>query len=153
MNPFKTAYQSPPPPSQHAALAKHMHAAHLADCLQLAEQGIIPPWEDSDIILQEDEERLLLAVSNAGGLALKHTPTASTNAGLFADLPTYTRTTTAALGMTANANAQAVVNRALQAGWITQTYSEADGCYVLDCTAMGMIMLERQAQQKEWGDD
>ena len=153
MTPFNTAYQSPPPVSQHAALAKHMHDAHLADCLDLAMRGIIPVWEDSDIILQEDEERLLLAVSNAGGLALKHTPTASTHAGLFADLPTYTRTTTAALGMTANANAQAVVNRALQAGWITQTYSEADGCYVLDCTARGMIMLERQAQQKEWGDD
>ena len=153
MNPFHTAYQSPPPPSQHAALAKHMHAAHLADCLQLAEQGIIPCWEDSDIILQEDEERLLNAILDAGGLAMRHTQTASTHVGLFQDLPTYTRTSTAALGMTANANAQAVVNRALQAGWITQTYSEADGCYVLDCTAMGMIMLERQAQQKEWGDD
>ena len=150
---WSTAYQSPPPPSQHAALAKHMHAAHLADCLQLAEQGIIPCWHDQDIILQEDEERLLNAILDVGGLHMRHTPTASTHAGLFAELPTYTRTTTAALGMTANANAQAVVNRALQAGWITQTYSEADGCYVLDCTARGMIMLERQAQQKEWGDD
>ena len=134
-------------------LRRHMHDAHLADCLDLAMRGIIPVWEDSDIILQEDEERLLLAVSNAGGLALKHTPTASTNAGLFADLPTYTRTTTAALGMTANANAQAVVNRALQAGWITQTYSEADGCYVLDCTALGVLKLDQQIQQREWGDD
>ena len=152
-HPHATAYQSPPPPSQHAALSRHMHAAHLADCLQLAEQGIIPCWEDSDIILQEDEERLLLAVSNAGGLYLRHTPTASTHAGLFADLPTYTRTTTAALGMTANANAQAVVNRALQAGWITQTYSEADGCYVLDVSRLGCHKLDQHQQQKEWGDD
>lgn len=153
MNPYAAAYQSPPPASQHAALSKHMHDAHLADCLGLAMRGIIAPWEDSDIILQEDEERLLLAVSNAGGLALKHTPTASTHAGLFDDLPAYTRTTTAALGMTANANAQAVVNRALQAGWITQTYSEADGCYVLDVSMRGMLKLEQHHQQKEWGDD
>lgn len=153
MNPFHTAYQSPPPPSQHAALARHMHAAHLADCLDLAMRGIIPVWEDSDIILQEDEERLLLAVSNAGGLALKHTPTHGTSSGLFDDLPTYTRTTTAALGMTANANAQAVVNRALQAGWITQTYSEADGCYVLDVSQLGCHKLEMHQQQREWGDD
>ena len=150
---FDTAYQSPPPASQHAALGKHMHDAHLADCLDLAMQGIVCPWDDSDIILQEDEERLLNAILDAGGLHMRHTQTASTDTGLFQDLPTYTRTSTAALGMTANANAQAVVNRALQAGWITQTYSEADGCYVLDCTARGMIMLERQAQQKEWGDD
>ena len=134
-------------------LRRHMHDAHLADCLDLAMRGIIPVWEDSDIILQEDEERLLLAVSNAGGLALKHTPTASSRAGLFADLPTYTRTTTAALGMTANANAQAVVNRALQAGWITQTYSEADGCYVLDVTQLGCHKLDQHQQQREWGDD
>lgn len=134
-------------------LRRHMHDAHLADCLDLAMRGIIPCWEDSDIILQEDEERLLLAVSNAGGLSLKHTPTQGTSSGLFADLPTYTRTTTAALGMTANANAQAVVNRALQAGWITQTYSEADGCYVLDVSMLGMLKLEQHHQQKEWGDD
>ena len=153
MNPYHTAFQSPPTASHHAALAKHMHDAHLADCLDLAMRGIIPVWEDSDIILQEDEERLLLAISNQGGLYLRHTPTASTQAGLFADLPTYTRTTTAALGMTANANAQAVVNRALQAGWITQTYSEADGCYVLDVTALGCYKMEVHANQKEWGDD
>ena len=150
---YATAYQSPPPASQHAAFAKHMHDAHLADCLDLAMRGIIPVWEDSDIILQEDEERLLLAVSNAGGLALKHTPTQGTSSGLFNDLPTYTRTTTAALGMTANANAQAVVNRALQAGWITQTYSEADECYVLDVSMLGMLKLDQHHQQKEWGDD
>ena len=153
MNPFHTAYQSPPPPSQHAALARHMHAAHLADCLQLAEQGIIPPWHDQDIILQEDEERLLNAILDAGGLHMRHTQTASQDTGLFEDLPTYTRTTTAALGMTANANAQAVVNRALQAGWITQTYSEADGCYVLDVSQLGCHKLEMHQQQKEWGDD
>lgn len=153
MTPFHTAYQSPPPPSQHAALAKHMHAAHLADCLDLAMRGIIAPWEDSDIILQEDEERLLNAILDAGGLAMRHTQTASQDTGLFQDLPTYTRTSTAALGMTANANAQAVVNRALQAGWITQTYSEADGCYVLDCTALGVLKLDQQIQQREWGDD
>ena len=153
MNPHATAYQSPPPASQYAALAKHMHDAHLADCLDLAMRGVIPPWEDSDIILQEDEERLLNAILDAGGLHMRHTQTASQDTGLFQDLPTYTRTSTAALGMTANANAQAVVNRALQAGWITQTYSEADGCYVLDCTARGMIQLERHHQQKEWGDD
>ena len=134
-------------------LRKHMHDAHLTDCLDLAMRGIIPVWEDSDIILQEDEERLLLAISNQGGLYLRHTPTASTHAGLFDDLPTYTRTTTAALGMTANANAQAVVNRALQAGWITQTYSEADGCYVLDVTQLGCHKLDQHQQQREWGDD
>ena len=150
---FNTAYQSPPPASQHAALAKHMHDAHLADCLDLAMRGIIPPWEDSDIILQEDEERLLNAILDAGGLPMRHTQTASTHVGLFQDLPTYTRTSTAALGMTANANAQAVVNRALQAGWITQTYSEADGCYVLDVSMLGMLKLEQHHQQKEWGDD
>ena len=150
---YATAYQSPPPASQHAALAKHMHAAHLADCLQLAEQGIIPPWHDQDIILQEDEERLLNAILDAGGLHMGHTQTASQDTGLFQDLPTYTRTSTAALGMTANANAQAVVNRALQAGWITQTYSEADGCYVLDVTALGCYKMEVHANQKEWGDD
>lgn len=148
-----TAYQSPPPSHTHAALAKHMHDAHLADCLDLAMRGIIAPWDDSDIILQEDEERLLLAISDAGGLILKHHPTSSSNTGLFNDLPTYTRTTTAALGMTANANAQAVVNRALQAGWITQTYSEADGCYVLDVSMLGMLKLEQHHQQKEWGDE
>ena len=153
MNPFHTAYQSPLPPSKHAALARHMHAGHLADCLELAEQGIIGPWEDSDIILQEDEERLLNAILDAGGLHMRHTQTASQDTGLFQDLPTYTRTSTAALGMTANANAQAVVNRALQAGWITQTYSEADGCYVLDCTALGVLKLDQQIQQREWGDD
>lgn len=148
-----TAFQSTPPPSYHAALSRHMHAAHIADCMDLAMQGIIAPWEDSDIILQEDEERLLLAISDAGGLALKQTPTHGTSIGLFADLPSYTRTTTAALGMTANANAQAVVNRALQAGWITQTYSEADQCYVLDVSMLGMLKLEQHNQQKEWGDD
>ena len=153
MNPFHTAYQSPPPASQHAALAKHMHDAHLADCLDLAMRGIIGPWEDSDIILQEDEERLLNAILDAGGLHMRHTQTASQDTGLFQDLPTYTRTSTAALGMTANANAQAVVNRALQAGWITQTYSEADGCYVLDVTALGCYKMEIHANQKEWGDD
>ena len=135
------------------ALRRHMHDAHLADCLDLAMRGVIPPWEDSDIILQEDEERLLNAILDAGGLHMRHTPTASTHAGLFDDLPTYTRTSTAALGMTANANAQAVVNRALQAGWITQTYSEADGCYVLDVSMLGMLKLDQQIQQREWGDD
>ena len=134
-------------------LRRHMHAAHLADCLDLAMRGIIAPWDDSDIILQEDEERLLNAILDAGGLHMRHTQTASTDTGLFQDLPTYTRTSTAALGMTANANAQAVVNRALQAGWITQTYSEADGCYVLDVSMLGMLKLEQHHQQKEWGDD
>ena len=134
-------------------LRRHMHDAHLADCLDLATRGIIPPWDDSDIILQEDEERLLNAILDAGGLHMRHTQTASQDTGLFQDLPTYTRTSTAALGMTANANAQAVVNRALQAGWITQTYSEADGCYVLDVTALGCYKMEVHANQKEWGDD
>ena len=150
---FTNAFASPPHESMHKDLGEDMKRAHQSDCLELAMQGVVCPWDDSDIILQEDEERLLLAVSNAGGLALKHTPTASTHAGLFDDLPTYTRTTTAALGMTANANAQAVVNRALQAGWITQTYSEADGCYVLDVSMLGMLKLEQHHQQKEWGDD
>lgn len=150
---FNNAFARPPHESMHKDLGEDMKRAHQSDCLELAMQGVVCPWDDSDIILQEDEERLLLAISNQGGLALKHTPTASTHAGLFDDLPTYTRTTTAALGMTANANAQAVVNRALQAGWITQTYSEADGCYVLDCTALGCHKLTQQQDQREWGDE
>lgn len=152
MSNYETAYQSPPPVHEHAALARHMHQAHQADCLDLAMRGIIPPWHDQDIILQEDEERLLTAILDAGGLALRHTVVASSGEGLFPELPTYTRTTTAALGMTANANAQAVVNRALQAGWITQTYSEADGCYMLDVSALGAMKYEQHLQQREWGD-
>lgn len=150
---FSSAFSNPPPEPYHKALGEQMRQAHLDDCLSLAMQGIVCPWDDSDIILQEDEERLLNAILDAGGLHMRHTQTASQDTGLFQDLPTYTRTSTAALGMTANANAQAVVNRALQAGWITQTYSEADGCYVLDCTALGVLKLDQQIQQREWGDD
>jgi hypothetical protein len=146
-----TAYQSPPPLHEHDALRQAMHDAHLADCELLARQGFLPPWINDDIILQEDEDRLLTAIIDNGGL-----PTADM-VDMYNDTPFRTATVTpeiaATLGMRALANAQAVVNRALQAGWIERNFSEAEQNYLLDVTPLGMFMWEAHHQQKEWGDD
>lgn len=149
-NPYHNAFQSPP--HDQDGMRKHMEAAHLADLHDMATQGFTPPWETDDIILQVDEEKLLNLIADNGGFKMTRAASASGSWGLFDDMPTYTNAITLALGMNANANSQAVVNRCLSAGWIKQEYSEADECYILDLTAIGAYKLELHTQSKEWGE-
>lgn len=135
------------------ALRERMIAAHQADLNEFAEAGYIPPWIDCDIILQIDESKLLNHIADNGGIVLSRIQQGTTSTPLFPDLPRMTQSTTAALGMIANANAKAVIERCKDNGWVVQSYSEADEAYRLDVTVAGLARMDAAEQEKEWDRD
>lgn len=134
-------------------LRERMIRAHQADLDDMAAQGFIPTWIECDVILQVDESRLLNHIADNGGITLSRVQQGTASTPLFPDLPRITQSTTAALGMIANANAKAVIQRCKDNGWIVQTYSEADDAYRLDVTPAGMLRMDMAEQEREWGGD
>lgn len=105
-------------------LREAMIASHQRDLADLKQRGILPPWVERDIILQEDEFKLLSLIDDVISLPLDEytTEQGETDAGLFGTLPTYTkrRNVTGAIGMRADNNSAAVINRSLKNGWIVE---------------------------------
>lgn len=141
------------PANSDDAMREAMIASHQSDLRSMADRGYIPVWLECDVILQQDEARLINHIADNGGILLSRVTQGTSSTPMFPDLPRVTRSTTAALGMIANANAKAVIERCKQAGWIVESYSEADECFRLDCTIAGMRRLERHEQEKEWDRD
>ena len=91
-----------------------------ADRQVLYDRGmIIPTWQDSDVIMQKHEQKLLSRIADNGG----HLPYEKDEMRQF-------------FGFKAVVNTVAVVNRCLRQGFITNTDN------ILNITHTGMIALE-----------
>lgn len=135
------------------ALREAMIASHQSDLRDMADRGYIPAWQECDVILQQDEARLINHIADNGGILLSRVTQGTSSTPMFPDLPRVTKSTTAALGMIANANAKAVIERCKDNGWIVESYSEADECFRLDVTVAGLARMDAHEQEKEWDRD
>lgn len=105
-------------------LREAMIASHQRDLADLKARGIRPPWVERDLILQDDEYRLLSLVDAHVSVCIDDmaTDTAIADTGLFADLPAFhsVRAVTRAIGMKADSNSAAVINRCIKNGWLNE---------------------------------
>lgn len=105
-------------------LREAMRASHQRDLADMRRNGIIPPWQECDILLQEDEYRLLKLIDEQISVPLDEYEevTALVETPLFGGMPAITkrRKVTSAIGMKSDNNSAAVINRCLANGWVTE---------------------------------
>jgi len=131
------------PPDYQDALRELMIASHKADLADLKSRGIRPPWQEQDYTLQEDEYRLLKLVDERISLPVDDFTVIEEDApaGMFGKLPAFKvrKTLTSAIGMKADNNSAAVINRCIANGWLNDVYS--DGARYLELTDDGQDAL------------
>jgi hypothetical protein len=131
-------YTAPLPPDYQDAYRMALEKQWHDDIAYIRAHGIDPPWQLEPDDLQQDEARLLSACEDNGGIKWADTR------------PDQCLTTTRGIGLTAIANAKAVIARCFDLGYITCVFNES-GLATINATPFGMRMLEDYEDQKDAG--
>lgn len=125
-----------------------MAADHKRDCEAIAQLGIIPPWQDSDIILQADEARLLSIIADEMGVRYDNDLVRKMGLTVNAKHQGPDLLSESGVELSLN-NAKAIINRCKQKGWITYSVPEKN-VRIIDLTEDGANILWQWEQDQEF---
>jgi len=119
-------------------LARVMDKQRMADIVTMRAKGIWPPpWLNEDIVLQQDEARLLSAIADNCGL---YWHGMATKAGLA---------TIETIGMPTLGHAKTVIMRCYELGYIAIIFDNDAMCRRIDMTELGRDMLDMWETDQE----